>query len=512
MKKKILLLVTAIVLSMASAFAQYNITVSANPIVAGTVSGGGYNIPFGTSVVICAYPNLCYKFTHWSEDGILVSYENCFVFSVTQSHHLVANFVFDCDCDPISSFPWTEGFENIGVSLPLCWKQEIVSGAGWNWAIVPDSVGSPATAHSGISKAQIFLNFLGLPVYTTRLITPVFDLSTLNDPILTFWHTQTGPAQLIVNYKNSPSGEWTLLKSFFIWDIGNIPDWQEDIILLPEKSDYYQIAFEGIFLGGGIADLQLDDISINGEQTCRVTVLSNPLGLEGGSNNIPCGTEITVCIAPHEGYDFVNWTEDNIEVSIDECYTFTVIGAHTLVANFVLNDIFLIANPQEGGSVLGGGSFRPGTSATVSANSNNGYTFVGWNKNGIVSSTDPTYTFIVTEDLELVANFEKSPLNVIESTETSIKIYPNPTGSELKIVSGKLKVDNIEIYDVFGKKVGVSRAIVPETTIDVSHLSAGIYFVKINTEAGEVIKKVLKDLRQSLFNSLRSTQCRETCS
>jgi len=30
-------------------------------------------------------------------------------------------------------------------------------------------------------------------------------------------------------------------------------------------------------------------------------------------------------------------------------------------------------------------------------------------------------------------------------------------------------------------------------SIDISHLSAGIYFVKIRTEAGEVVKKVVKE-------------------
>jgi len=65
------------------------------------------------------------------------------------------------------------------------------------------------------------------------------------------------------NDTNLPRGEWTLLKAFFTWEVGDIPDWQKSTILLPEKSEHYQIAFGGIFLGGGIADVQLDDISIS---------------------------------------------------------------------------------------------------------------------------------------------------------------------------------------------------------------------------------------------------------
>jgi hypothetical protein len=32
-----------------------------------------------------------------------------------------------------------------------------------------------------------------------------------------------------------------------------------------------------------------------------------------------------------------------------------------------------------------------------------------------------------------------------------------------------------------------------ENTIDISYLSAGIYFLKICTEAGELVKKILKE-------------------
>jgi hypothetical protein len=343
---------------------------------------------------------------------------------ITVAFFLLTNVAYS-QCEPISSFPWTEGFENIGTDLPPCWEQEVVSGWGWNWNIVSESVGTPATAHGGVSKAQIFLNFLGLPVYTTRLISPVFDLSAVDDPVLNFWHTQTGPCQLVVCYRNSPGGEWVLLHSFYIWEVGNIPDWQEEVILLPEKSDYYQIAFEGIFLGGGIADLQLDDVSINGDGIYEVVLLSN----------LP-----------------------------------------------------------DGGSISGGGSFFPGTRATVTANPNTNFNFVNWTKAGLEVSTDSEYSFSVTENMELIANFEKSTVGILETIETSaIKIYPNPTGGKLKVVGGELQIESIEIFDAFGKKVDISHTNTIETTIDISHLSAGTYFVKIKTAIGGLTRKIIKE-------------------
>ena len=76
----------------------------------------------------------------------------------------------------------------------------------------------------------------------------------------------------------------------------------------------------------------------------------------------------------------------------------------------------------------------------------------------------------------------------------NLNIYPNPTSGELRIESGELRIEKVEIFDIHGKKVGDwhnnSKS---ENVINISHLSAGVYFVKINTEEGEIVKKVLKE-------------------
>jgi phage host-nuclease inhibitor protein Gam len=68
----------------------------------------------------------------------------------------------------------------------------------------------------------------------------------------------------------------------------------------------------------------------------------------------------------------------------------------------------------------------------------------------------------------------------------------------LRIESGDLRISNVEIFDVFGRNVGVNTQVRTENLekeilLNISHLSVGVYFVKINTEVGEVIKKVLKE-------------------
>ena len=59
----------------------------------------------------------------------------------------------------------------------------------------------------------------------------------------------------------------------------------------------------------------------------------------------------------------------------------------------------------EYGTVSGGGEFSFGESCTVTATANEGYFFTGWTWNGEAVSSAATYTFNVTNDMDLVAHF-----------------------------------------------------------------------------------------------------------
>ena len=74
----------------------------------------------------------------------------------------------------------------------------------------------------------------------------------------------------------------------------------------------------------------------------------------------------------------------------------------------------------------------------------------------------------------------------------NIKLVPNPTTGELRIENGELRIMSVEVFDVYGRNCHVSRVTSSENDINISHLPAGVYFVKISTEAGEVTKKIVK--------------------
>ena len=69
-------------------------------------------------------------------------------------------------------------------------------------------------------------------------------------------------------------------------------------------------------------------------------------------------------------------------------------------------EITAIANPAEGGTITGAGSYAEGSTCTLTATANTGYNFINWTKNGTVVSTEQSYSFTVTEDASYVANFE----------------------------------------------------------------------------------------------------------
>ena len=71
-------------------------------------------------------------------------------------------------------------------------------------------------------------------------------------------------------------------------------------------------------------------------------------------------------------------------------------------------EIIATANMESGGTVIGYGEYNYGTMITLTAVANEGYTFVNWTENGEIVSTEPVYSFTVTENRSLVANF--SPL------------------------------------------------------------------------------------------------------
>ena len=165
--------------------------------------------------------------------------------------------------------------------------------------------------------------------------------------------------------------------------------------------------------------------------TYTITVSANPPGggTVSGGGTYAEGTEATVTATPNACYRFVNWTENGTEVSTNASYTFTVTGNRTLVANFapIQYTVSVSASPTVGGTVEGGGTYNCGAQATVTAYPNEGYDFVNWTEDGEVVHNQPTYTFTVEGNRNLVAHFIQISYTITATAGTGGSISPSGT-------------------------------------------------------------------------------------
>ena len=82
-----------------------------------------------------------------------------------------------------------------------------------------------------------------------------------------------------------------------------------------------------------------------------------------------------------------------------------------------------ISNYTDGGTTTGNGSYEEGETCTVTATPSACYTFLNWTESGEVVSENETYSFEVTSDKELTANYQLVDPEMVEYTESSCVSY-----------------------------------------------------------------------------------------
>ncbi len=155
-------------------------------------------------------------------------------------------------------------------------------------------------------------------------------------------------------------------------------------------------------------------------QTYTVSTSASPAagGTTSGGGTFNSGSSVTVTATANAGYSFVNWTEGANAVSTSASYAFTLSANRTLVANFTAIPYTVVTSsaPAAGGTTSGGGTFNSGSSVTVTATANTGYAFVNWTEGANAVSTSASYTFTLSANRTLVANFTAIPYTVVTSS------------------------------------------------------------------------------------------------
>ena len=112
---------------------------------------------------------------------------------------------------------------------------------------------------------------------------------------------------------------------------------------------------------------------------------------------------------------------------------------------------------------------------------------------------NPIYTIDVNGDnrIDIISNSSENgkiawyentwELSLEENSISSFSVYPNPTREKIHIKSN-MEISQIEIFNQLGVLV---LSAIKNSTIDVSSLSSGIYFLEISNNTEAIVKKIV---------------------
>ena len=194
----------------------------------------------------------------------------------------------------------------------------------------------------------------------------------------------------------------------------------------------------------------------------------------------------------------------------------------TLPSNIMIDDIQLLTdedntytpsefnveigaiNPAGAGTVTGAGKYEENTAVILEAIPNSGYEFGNWtDENDNEISTENPFTFILTQDTVIIANFEDVD-GISETSDNSFRISsnPNPITNETNIIiySEFPQIVSGSLADISGKIlatlenlfVSEGETIIPLKEIFNEPLTVGAYIFTITANEKNYSVKLIK--------------------
>jgi hypothetical protein len=143
---------------------------------------------------------------------------------------------FRTTCSVIDIFPYHQGFDEMPISFEQeCWESQAINGS-YNFVISTSDIQGNYPFGQGMAKINYFVG-------ETRLNTPVFDITSLDNPYVKFSFVNpsySGNQETLTLQYRTNGGEWQNLMTI---NNGN-ETWITDSIALPEASEQYQISFK----------------------------------------------------------------------------------------------------------------------------------------------------------------------------------------------------------------------------------------------------------------------------
>ena len=395
---------------------KYTVTAKVNDPAMGTVSGAG-EIEEGKTATLTANANAGYKFVNWSNG----STDNPLKITVTENVEITANFevIPTMTCAEASA-----AASGATVVLNPFDVVYVVKGAGYIYikdesgvALIYDFnlddqlkagdhvegfVGT-SSPFNGLPEIKPTVSFADLKVTPgTAPEATVFETVPTKEDVnkyvvfkgvkltsnISYTTASATNATISVGGKNA-----TLRNAFKL------------AASLTSGSTYDIYAFVAIY-NGNIQMYYASSVDVSPERTITATVNPAETGTVTGAGTYKEGKMATLKATPAEGYEFTCWTEGEDTVFTTANYSFKVAADRALVANFA-KKTYNVTVTAENGTVAGAGEYEENAEVTLTATPAEGYEFTCWTSGEDTVSTANPYTFAVTANLALVANFNK---------------------------------------------------------------------------------------------------------
>ncbi|PTX64211.1 putative secreted protein (Por secretion system target) [Kordia periserrulae] len=372
----------------------------------------------------------------------------------------------------ISSFPYSEGFENtLGA-----WTQSTADDI--NWTV--DASGTPSSGTGPSSATQgtyyIFVeasgNGTGYPNKQAILNSPCFDLSGETQATFAFSYHMYGAADMgsiSVQASDDNGATWSTLWS----ETGNKGNaWQTaSIDLAAYVGGSVQLRFNRITGATWQADIAIDDVSLSTGGGSGPSCSNVSLSITFDNYPEETAWQITnsggTVVASGGTYGSQpDGSTLNIAVGClpDGCYDFTITDTYgDGICCSYGNGSFTLTNSDSGATLASGGSF----------------------------TTSDTTNFCLTATASTAANnYVTTSDDAFNSSTFEVNIYPNPVkGGTLNVT---ISQDNATytIMNMVGQQVAKGNIV--SGAIDVQKLQAGVYMIQINAGTQSVTKKFIK--------------------
>ena len=336
-----------VVLSTEPPQPTFTLTVEVDSIGGGTVTGGG-TYYYGNTVSIEAIPDMGWEFLYWNDSiadnprDIVITSDTTFV-----AHFNAIEFYIETEVIPLDAGTVNGGGSyHYGDTITL----EAVANGGFEFEMWTDSIAdNPRTVV--VTQDSLFI---------ASFVTRQYTITVESDH--PSWGTVTGGGTF--NYGDTIQIAATPYLGFAFagWTDG-IMDNPRTVVVTQDET--FTAHFE--------------------VRQCYITTLVSPenAGTVNGGGSYTYGSTARLTAHSNQGYVYSMW-DDGV---MDNPRNVFVEGDATYTAIFTpLQYVIEVASdPEEGGTVTGGGTYDYGSTAVLTATANPSYTFICWN-DGIVSN------------------------------------------------------------------------------------------------------------------------------